>query len=139
VFEVPARGTVVAHPGVCPEYRNAHGCFWALARRDLDRVGSTLLQIDEGVDTGPVLGHYTADFDEVRDTHVVIQHAVVFENLERIAADLLAHAAGTLEPIDTDGRASRVWGQPRLTDWLRWKRAARRRGHATASASHRVA
>ena len=139
IFEVPARGTVVAHPGVCPEYRNAHGCFWALARRDLDRVGATLLTIDAGVDTGPVLGHYSADFDEVRDTHVVIQHAVVFENLDRIAADLRAHAAGTLEPVDTQGRESRVWGQPRLTDWVRWKRAARRRGRATASTSRWVA
>ena len=29
------RGTFVLHPGICPEYRNAHGCFWALANRDL--------------------------------------------------------------------------------------------------------
>ncbi len=35
IFEVPRAGTFVLHPGICPEYRNAHGCFWALARRDL--------------------------------------------------------------------------------------------------------
>ena len=29
VFTLPARGTFVVHPGICPEYRNAHGCFWA--------------------------------------------------------------------------------------------------------------
>src|SRR5215212_3495686 len=34
VFSMPRVGTFVLHPGVCPEYRNAHGCFWALARRD---------------------------------------------------------------------------------------------------------
>src|SRR6476659_6133611 len=49
IFRIPSTGTFVMHPGVCPEYRNAHGCFWALANRDLDRVGMTLLKIDKGV------------------------------------------------------------------------------------------
>ena len=31
VYAVPTRGTFVIHPGICPEYRNQHGCFWALA------------------------------------------------------------------------------------------------------------
>src|SRR5436309_328007 len=31
---LPARGTFVLHTGICPEYRNAHGCFWALARSE---------------------------------------------------------------------------------------------------------
>jgi folate-dependent phosphoribosylglycinamide formyltransferase PurN len=127
IFEIASRGTVVAHPGICPEYRNAHGCFWALARRDLDHVGATLLRIDEGVDTGPVLGYYTAPYDETRESHVLIQHRVVFDNLDAIAGDLQAFAEGTLTPVDTTGRESAAWGQPRLTDWIRWKRAARRR------------
>jgi folate-dependent phosphoribosylglycinamide formyltransferase PurN len=126
IFNVARQGTVVVHPGICPEYRNAHGCFWALARRDLDRVGATLLRIDEGVDTGPVLGYYTAPYDEVTESHVLVQHRVVFGNLDRIAADLAAFASGALAPVDTSGRDSRVWGQPRLSDWVRWKRAARR-------------
>ena len=31
IFTIPRCGTFVMHPGICPEYRNAHGCFWALA------------------------------------------------------------------------------------------------------------
>ena len=27
IFDIRALGTYVLHPGVCPEYRNAHGCF----------------------------------------------------------------------------------------------------------------
>ena len=126
IFDVPRCGTVVLHPGICPEYRNAHGCFWALARRDLDTVGVTLLRIDEGVDTGPVYRYYRADIDERTESHTVIQHRMVFDNLEEIAADFLRLAAGELEHIDTTGRTSAAWGQPRLTDHLRWKRAARR-------------
>src|SRR6185312_6991547 len=53
LIDLPRLGCFVLHPGICPEYRNAHGCFWALAERDLDRVGMTLLKVDAGVDTGP--------------------------------------------------------------------------------------
>jgi hypothetical protein len=124
----PRAGTFVFHPGICPEYRNAHGCFWALANRDLDRVGMTLLRADAGVDTGPVYLHAGCDFDEVRESHVVIQHRVVVENLDAIERILIAICRGdAVAPIPTDGRRSAVWGQPRLTHYLRWKRAARRR------------
>lgn len=127
VFELPRLGSYALHPGVCPEYRNAHGCFWALARRDLDRVGMTLLRIDRGVDTGPVMLHASYPFDEVRESHHVIQGRVVFENLDAIGATLRAIAAGQPPPaVDTSGRASAAWGQPRLTDYVRWKLAAHR-------------
>jgi hypothetical protein len=126
IFNVPTHGTFVVHPGVCPEYRNSHGCFWALTRRDLDRVGATLLRIDEGVDTGPVYGYYRPEFDERRESHVVIQLKSVYDNFDAIAADLERVYRGEARPIDVTGRASMAWGQPRLTDYVRWKRAARR-------------
>ena len=126
IFDLPRLGTYVVHPGICPEYRNAHGCFWALARRDLDTVGATLLRIDSGVDTGPVFAYYKTDIDERSESHIVIQHRVVFDNLDRLAADLQRISDGTAQPIDVSGRESAAWGQPRLTDYLKWKRAARR-------------
>jgi hypothetical protein len=126
VFTVPSRGTYVLHPGICPEYRNAHGCFWALARRDLQRVGMTLLRIDEGVDTGPTYGYFTYPFDEVRESHIVVQQRVLVENLDVIRDRLLAAVAGEAEPIDTHGRESATWGQPWLSAYLRWKAQARR-------------
>jgi methionyl-tRNA formyltransferase len=127
IFELPRVGTFVLHPGICPEYRNAHGCFWALANRDLDRVGMTLLRVDDGIDTGPVYLHGTCDFDDVRDSHTVIQYRAVFDNLEAIGATLTALSRGEeVRPLQTAGRRSAEWGQPRLTDYLRWKLAARR-------------
>jgi methionyl-tRNA formyltransferase len=127
VFELARAGAFALHPGICPEYRNAHGCFWALANRDLGRVGMTLLKIDRGIDTGPVLLQATCEFDEVRESHTVIQHRVVVDNLERIGEALLMAARGDgPPPVETKDRASACWGQPRLTTYLRWKRAARR-------------
>ena len=126
IFSLPRVGAFALHPGICPEYRNAHGCFWALVNRDLDRVGMTLLKIDKGIDTGPVYLHAGCAIDEIAESHIVIQYRVVTENLERIAATLIDLCNGKpVEPIPTAGRKSAVWGQPRLTDYLRWKKAAR--------------
>ena len=127
VFSIPSNGTFVMHPGICPEYRNAHGCFWALANNDLNKVGMTLLKIDEGVDTGPIYGYYTYDFDEIKESHIVIQHRVVFENLEELKERILEIFNSTVIPIDTSGRASATWGQPWLTSYIKWKLNAKRR------------
>jgi folate-dependent phosphoribosylglycinamide formyltransferase PurN len=126
IFSVASAGTYVLHPGVTPEYRNSHGCFWALANRDLDRVGMTLLRIDAGVDTGPVYGYYSYDYDERRESHVVIQKRMVLENLEAVRDKLLAVHNGNALPLDTTGRKSGAWGQPWLTKYVRWKLAARK-------------
>ncbi len=134
VFAVPTHGTFVMHPGVCPEYRNAHGAFWALANDDLDNVGLTLIRIDKGIDTGPVFGYFTYAFDEVRESHIVIMTRLALDNLDAIRDRLLEILAGRATPIDTTGRPSGVWGQPWLTRYLRWKRAAKRRRDAGAVA-----
>ncbi len=125
VFSVARHGTYVLHPGIAPEYRNSHGCFWALARRDLDRVGLTMLRIDAGVDTGPVYGYFSYDYDERRESHVVIQKRMVLENLDSIRDRFLEIERGTARPVDTSGRASAAWGQPWLSKYLSWKRQAR--------------
>ena len=129
VFTLARHGSFALHPGICPEYRNAHGCFWALANRDLERVGMTLLKIDQGVDTGPVLLQAGCAFDELRESHTQIQYRVVTENLDRIAETLLAAVNGDAAPVNTSGRRSAAWGQPRLTAYWRWKRAAARHRH----------
>jgi folate-dependent phosphoribosylglycinamide formyltransferase PurN len=125
VFAAARHGTFVLHPGIAPEYRNSHGCFWALARGDRDRVGATLLRIDAGVDTGPVYGYYSYAYDERRESHILIQKRVVLENLDAIRDRLLAIGAGEARPLDTSGRESHAWGQPWLTAYMRWKRRAR--------------
>lgn len=130
IFTLARCGAYALHPGICPEYRNAHGCFWALANRDLDRVGMTLLRIDSGVDTGPVLLQASCAFDEINESHSRIQQRVVTENLDRIAATLTNIVEGDAPPpLDISKRASASWGQPRLSTYLGWKRAARRDQH----------
>jgi len=134
IYRIPRQGCLVMHPGICPEYRNAHGCFWAMAERDLDRVGLTLLRIDAGVDTGPVYGYFTYAFDEANESHVRVQYRMVLENLDALAQRIRDIAAGTARPLDVEGRESGVWGQPWLSRYLRWKRAALAKQPITAAA-----
>ena len=97
----------------------------------------TLLRVDEGVDTGPIFLQATCAIDEVHESHTVIQHRVVLENLDVIGQTLLAIGQGrAVTPLDTAGRRSATWGQPRLSDYVRWKRMARRNNsNATRVAS----
>jgi methionyl-tRNA formyltransferase len=135
IFALPAEGTFVLHPGVCPEYRNAHGCFWALANGDLYKVGATLLQIDEGVDTGPVYGYFRYAYDEVAESPFVIQGSVVVENLDAIRQALIDVTARHAVRLDVSGRPSAVWGQPWLTKYFHWKYRAWRRRRESACAA----
>jgi hypothetical protein len=120
IFTIPRLGTYVMHPGICPEYRNAHGCFWAMASGDRANVGMTMLRIDQGVDTGPVFGYVRVDADPA-ESHVVTQHRVVLEHLDAIRDKLLEIEAGTAAPLDTHGRPSATWGQPWLSALLRMR------------------
>ncbi|WP_406695903.1 formyltransferase family protein [Singulisphaera sp. Ch08] len=128
IFTIPSKGTFVMHPGICPEYRNAHGCFWALASGDREHVGMTLLRIDRGVDTGPVYGYFHCDFNEITDSHVIIQNKVVLDNLDRLRDKLFEIAEGRASTLDTSGRTSTEWGQPWLTSYLAWKSRANQGG-----------
>lgn len=127
IYSIPVTGTFVVHPGICPQYRNAHGCFWALARDDLQNVGATLLRIDAGVDTGPVYAYFRSPIDEISESHLQIQQRQVFDNLVDIRTKLIAIHEGRAAPLDTRDRPSAAWGQPWFTRYVRWKRRARKR------------
>jgi hypothetical protein len=122
IFTIPSLGTYVMHPGICPEYRNAHGCFWARAAGDADNVGMTLLRIDRGVDTGPVFGYFRVTC-EPTESHVVTQHRVVLDHLDAIRDRLAVIASGTAKAIETTGRHSATWGQPWLSAYIRMRSA----------------
>ncbi len=128
IFSLAKAATLVMHPGICPEYRNAHGCFWALARGDIGKVGMTLLQIDEGIDTGPVFGYYSYDFDSLKESHIRIQTRVVTENFGEIESKIREISEGKARRIEVESRPSDVWGHPWITKYIVWKTRARKGG-----------
>ena len=133
IFSIPRLGTYVMHPGICPEYRNAHGCFWAMATGDHANVGMTMLRIDQGVDTGPVFGYFRVEAD-ARESHVVTQHRAVLDHLDAIRDKLLEIEAGTATPVETSGRRSATWGQPWLSAYLKMRARKAERSELKADA-----
>ncbi len=122
IFSKAKTGTFIMHPGICPEYRNSHGCFWSIVNRDYDRVGMTLLKINRGVDSGPIYGYYYVEgFNMHKESHIIIQHRAVFENLELIQDKLLEVHLGKASVIQLKNRQSKIWGQPWLSSYYKWK------------------
>ena len=56
VFAIPRFGTYNVHPGALPRYAGLFSPFHCLLDGDEGRIGSTLHQVDVGIDTGPVVG-----------------------------------------------------------------------------------
>ena len=90
----------------------------------------TLLRIDKGVDTGPVFAFYRCNYDELAESHNIIQDRVVFDNLDSLRSKFEEILAGVAVTIDTTGRKSQAWGQPWLSAYLQWKRLARKQAGA---------
>ncbi len=47
------------HAGITPLYRGVHGAYWALAEGRPDLAGTTVHLVDEGIDTGTIIGQVT--------------------------------------------------------------------------------
>jgi len=60
VLEGPRLGCVNVHASLLPKYRGAAPITWAIARGEA-RTGITLMQMDEGMDTGPMLEQFSVD------------------------------------------------------------------------------
>jgi len=54
LLEIPPLGTICYHPSLLPRHRGASGINWAVIQGDT-RTGLTILWVDEGIDTGPIL------------------------------------------------------------------------------------
>ena len=63
-----------AHCGVCPRYRGM-GNIWALVENNTDLLGTTIHYVDEGIDTGSIIGA----------SKLQITETSAFEDLDQIS------------------------------------------------------
>ena len=54
LLNIPPIGTICYHPSLLPRHRGASGINWAVIQGDT-RTGLTILWVDKGIDTGPIL------------------------------------------------------------------------------------
>ncbi|HZH04720.1 MAG TPA: methionyl-tRNA formyltransferase [Myxococcaceae bacterium] len=85
VLEVPPRGCLNVHASLLPRFRGAAPIQWAIAAGDAV-TGVCLMQMDEGLDTGPVLAR--------RETPIGAEDtsAALHDRLAELGGDLLREA-----------------------------------------------
>lgn len=104
ILELPRLGCVNIHASLLPEYRGAAPINWAIVRGE-EKTGVTIMQMDVGLDTGPMLmkreipipDDMTAQ--ELHDQLSELGAEVVVEALDKLAA-------GVLEPEPQDDELS---------------------------------
>src|SRR5690606_9572551 len=106
-ISTPAKGAIGAHPTLLPEGRGRAAIPWAIIK-GLTKTGVTFFKMDEGVDTGPILGQYeiplapaetaTVLYDKVNQAHIQL--------IEKIWEDL---AADRVEALAQDESKATYW------------------------------
>ena len=97
ILELPKYGCVNIHASLLPLYRGAAPVNWAVIRGETE-TGITIMQMDEGMDTGAILMQESISIDP-KDTA-----GTVTEKLSDLGARLIGKAlplieAGSLKPV----------------------------------------
>ena len=127
-FEAPRLGTFLWHEGFTPEYRGFHSPLYTIMNMELDKLGSTLLKMDRGFDTGPIILQVPVrDVDPLTEPHPYIAHKAILDSLPEVEGVLAALEAGRpLPTVNKEGAPSRLYTRPGLTDLIKYRRAIRR-------------
>jgi methionyl-tRNA formyltransferase len=109
VLDAPRRGCMNLHASILPKYRGAAPITWAIVRGETE-TGISLMQMDEGMDTGPVYSvHRVPIGPETTATELTVTLGALAADVVRadlaraVAGELLAnaqdHAAATMAPM----------------------------------------
>lgn len=55
IIEIAREATLNIHGGLVPGYRNVHSDLWAYINDDRRNIGTSILLLDEGIDTGDIV------------------------------------------------------------------------------------
>ncbi len=108
------------HAGITPRYRGVHGGYWALFEGRPDLVGTTVHVVDEGIDTGSVLGQATFS-PEPGDSFVTYPYLHLIAGLP-LLLDAVREVLDGREPPSVASLAgddvSRLWSHPTLWGYV---------------------
>ena len=122
ILEAPRRGCLYLHASILPKYRGAAPITWAVVRGEVE-TGVSLMQMDEGMDTGPVytihripIGPETTA-DQLAVEVGALAADVVRADVARVVAGEIAatpqdHAAATTAPILEKEHGRIAWDRP---------------------------
>ncbi|MGB5267031.1 MAG: methionyl-tRNA formyltransferase [Polyangiales bacterium] len=124
VLEAPRAGCLNVHASLLPRWRGAAPIQWSIVHGD-EETGVTLMQMDEGMDTGPVLAMASTRIEADDDA------ATLSERLSKMGAALLReelprYVAGELTPKPQDDAAATMAPLLDKSDGrIQWNKPAR--------------
>lgn len=112
------------HASLLPDYSGGAPLVWAMINGE-SRTGITLFQMDDGVDSGPIIGQAEEPI-LATDTIGSLYARIEGRGLELLERHLPALAAGTAELRTQDESARRVFPQRSPKDgWIDWNQDAK--------------
>lgn len=118
-------GVLNAHAGDLPRFRGNATIAWAILAGER-RVVLTVHQMDEGLDSGPVLGKRSCPLDEA--TYVGDVYAWCEQTVPEMFVEVLDGLAdGTLAPVaqpECDGAELRCFPRTPADGWIEWSQDA---------------
>ncbi len=123
LLEIPSIGTICYHPSLLPKHRGASGINWAIIQGDT-RTGLTILWVDKGIDTGPILLQKEVEIAPDDTTGSIYFNRLLPMGIDALveAVDLIKsgkapkipqdHALATYEPPCDDRYAEIDWSKP---------------------------
>jgi methionyl-tRNA formyltransferase len=123
LLDIPPLGTICYHPSLLPRHRGASGINWAVIQGDI-RTGLTILWVDKGIDTGPILLQKEIDIGPEDTTGSLYFNRLFPLGIEAIAeaVDLIRSgkapkipqddSMATYEPPCDDAVAAIDWSKP---------------------------
>src|SRR5688500_3890065 len=122
-FTIPPLGMLVFHPGVTPEYRGPHSAFWATLNNEFWGIGWSLLRVDKGIDTGPVLAQGSCyGARPLEESHVIMQHRSHLDGIPAVLDVLRKLEQGQHPRTPMMNRRSTNYTHPGITDYLKLRK-----------------
>lgn len=115
------------HAGVTPLYRGVHGAYWALAEGKKELAGTTVHFVDEGIDTGNIIGQvvFEPKANDNFGTYPYIQTAVGIPVLLKAVGESLN--GGVKRKNVIEGLSSKLRYHPTIWEYLMnyWRNGAK--------------
>jgi methionyl-tRNA formyltransferase len=122
VLEIPPRGCLNVHTSLLPRHRGAAPIQWAILEGDRE-TGVTIMQMDEGLDTGPIVAMKRTSIDR-SDNAQTLHDRLAAMGAKLLVESLPGYLNGELQPRSqpnegatyarkikkADGRID--WGEP---------------------------
>lgn len=106
VLSIPKFGCINVHASLLPRYRGAAPINWCIINGE-EETGITIMDMDEGLDTGDILNKRSVDIDPLDD------YPILHDKLSKVGGDLLVE---TLDMV-LDGSVDRIIQDDSLSNY----------------------